>query len=267
MASEPARAADELTSAIRSIVARAFESQTRNQIAARGREMAAAIAETAGTAAGRTSEMAGDAWRDSAPQRREAAKTAKRASRDALKWGRRTWMKQLRPALGNAWSRRAAAIGAAGLAVPASRELVDQARVRLGIRQREEHRWRMFFLGIVLGAIGGAVAALLTAPRPGREMRDELAARARDAATNASEWVPIFQRDPEEQIADEKPVSLTEPAPQVSESEPSPVKAPRPQKRAGGPTEGVQRSSKGNGAEGYSPPSIPDTDQPESETV
>src|SRR5207247_394691 len=54
--------------------------------------------------------------------------------------------------------------------------------------------WRIFFIGLVLGAIGGAIAALLTAPRPGREVRGELAACARDAATDAREWVPVFPR-------------------------------------------------------------------------
>ena len=195
MASQPSKTADELTTAIRSLVDKALESQTREQIAARGREVAAAIAETAGTAAERASEIANEMWHDSAPQRRDAAKSADRMRRDAYKWGRKAWLKQVQPALRNAWSRRAAAIGAAGLAVPASRELVDQARIRLGIRQREERRWRFFFLGLLIGAVGGAIAALLTAPRPGREVRDELATRAREAATNAGEWVPIFQRE------------------------------------------------------------------------
>src|SRR5437870_2990059 len=174
MASQPSKTADDLTTAIRSLVDKALESQTREQIAARGREVAAAIAETAGTAAERASEIANDVWRESAPQRREAVKEAVRMRRDAFKWGRKAWLKQLQPALRNAWSQRAAAIGAAGLAVPASRELVDQARIRLGLRQREEHRWRIFFLGLVLGAIGGAIAALLPAPRPDERVRTEL---------------------------------------------------------------------------------------------
>src|SRR5438105_4742005 len=72
MASQPAKTADDLTTAIRSLVDKALESQTREQIAARGREVAAAIAETAGTAAERASEIANDVWRESAPQRREA---------------------------------------------------------------------------------------------------------------------------------------------------------------------------------------------------
>jgi len=80
MASQPSKTADELTTAIRSLVDKALESQTREQIAARGREVAAAIAGTAGTAAGRASDIANDVWRDSASQRREAAKTARRSS-------------------------------------------------------------------------------------------------------------------------------------------------------------------------------------------
>lgn len=196
MANGPSKTADELTTAIRSLIDRALESQTRDQVAARGRELAKAIAEGAGTAAERASEAANEAWRDSAPQRRKAAKQARRMSRDAWAWSRQRWMRQLRPALKDAWDRRAVTtLGAAGIAVPASGEIVNRARTRLGMR-REEHRWRTFFLGVIVGAITGAVVALLTAPRPGREVRDELASRARDAATNAPDWVPLFQREP-----------------------------------------------------------------------
>jgi gas vesicle protein len=94
------------------------------------------------------------------------------------------------------------------------RQVMDQARARLGIQRKEERRWRSFFVGLVIGAIAGAIAALLTAPRAGREMRDELAARAREAATTAREaattareaagsatdWVPLFQRSPDETL-------------------------------------------------------------------
>src|SRR5439155_6735388 len=102
MASQPSKTADELTTAIRSHVDKSLESQTREQIAARGREVAAAIAGTAGTAAGRASDIANDVWRDSASQRREAAQTAKRMRREAaqtaermrrdgIRWGRGSW--------------------------------------------------------------------------------------------------------------------------------------------------------------------------------
>ncbi|HEX2193571.1 MAG TPA: YtxH domain-containing protein [Candidatus Limnocylindria bacterium] len=57
-----------------------------------------------------------------------------------------------------------------------------------------------FLLGVVVGAAAGAIVALLTTPKPGREMRDELAVKARDAAERAreeaGEWVPLFQREP-----------------------------------------------------------------------
>jgi hypothetical protein len=196
MATEPSRTADELTTAIRSLVDKALDARTRDEIAARGRELASAIAETAGTAAERASVAANEAWRDSAPQRREAAKQARQMSRDALRWGRQRWIKQLRPTLKETWDRRVVTgLGAAGIGVPASREIAKQAQIRLGLKRAEERRWRTFFLGVVLGAIAGAVVALLTAPRPGREMRDELATRAREAANNAGEWVPLFQRE------------------------------------------------------------------------
>ena len=263
MASQPSKTADELTSAIRSLVDKALESQTREQIAARGREVAAAIAESAGTAAVRASDMATDMWRESAPQRRTAMKTADRMRRDAVKASRRAWLKQLQPALRNAWSRRAAAIGAAGLAVPASRELVDQARIRLGIRQREEHRWRIFFLGLVLGAIGGAIAALLTAPRAGREVRDELASRARDAANNAGEWVPIFQREAVEPaaMADASSAEISPPAATGSDPSLASPEAPaRPRKRTVASSDAAGALGSSNGANRIS-------DQPEVDAI
>jgi hypothetical protein len=267
MASQPSKTADELTTAIRSLVDKALESQTREQIAARGREVAAAIAETAGTAAERASDIASDVWRESAPQRRDAMRTAERMRRDAFKLGRRAWLKQVQPAVRNAWSRRAAAIGAAGLAVPASRELVDQARIRMGLRQREEHRWRIFFIGLVLGAIGGAIAALLTAPRPGREVRDELAARARDAANNAGEWVPIFQRETVETppISQARPLEGSSPV-TASQAPTGTEPAARPRKRTVERGEAPRSSETGNGAD-ISASAMPETDQPENDAI
>ena len=87
----------------------------------------------------------------------------------------------------------------------------------MGIRARREQRhWGAFFVGLLIGAAAGVVAAVLTAPKAGREIRDELAVtakdaaakarevasrtreevstRAREAAASAGEWVPIFQR-------------------------------------------------------------------------
>lgn len=205
MARDPSKATDELTTAIRSVVERALESKTREQIAARGRDLATVIAGTAGTAAERASVLAGEAWRDSAPQRKEAAKSARQMSRQAVAWGRGTWKRRVGPAVRDAWDGRAAALAAAGIAVPTSRELAKQAQKRLKLQRHEERRWRTFFLGVVLGAIAGAVVALLTAPRPGREVRDELAQRARGAATTAGEWAPLFQRTSE---ADEPAAAL-----------------------------------------------------------
>ena len=267
MASQPSKTADELTTAIRSLVDKALESQAREQIAARGREVAAAIAETAGTAAERASEIANDVWHDSAPQRREAMKSAERMRRDVFKWSRKAWLKQLQPALRNAWSRRAAAIGAAGLAVPASRELVDQARIRLGIRQREERRWRFFFLGLVIGAAGGAIAALLTAPRPGREVRDELASRAREAATNAGEWVPIFQREGIETTISRSGSSAASEAIATDETAPGVDRPPRARKRAPENSEMTPSKAKGNGADAPPSASTPESDRPEGDGI
>jgi hypothetical protein len=123
----------------------------------------------------------------------------------------------MQPGIGRLWNNRTAALGAAGAALPVARELIDDAAVRIGLRRRREQRhWGAFFIGILIGAAGGVIAAMLTAPKPGREMRDELAGtakeaatrarevasrageevvtRAREAAASAGEWVPIFQR-------------------------------------------------------------------------
>ncbi len=194
MASVPTKTADELTTAIRSVVDRALESTVREQVAARGREVATVIAETAGTVAERASEAASDAWRETTPQRREALKNAERMQADALRWSRRTWTSQLRPALQKAFKDGSLRLTAAGASVPITKEIADRARERLGVQRREERRWRTFFLGLVVGAAIGAVAAILTAPKPGREVRDDLATRARGAAEGASEWSPLFQR-------------------------------------------------------------------------
>ncbi|HEX2141153.1 MAG TPA: YtxH domain-containing protein [Candidatus Limnocylindria bacterium] len=187
--------ADEVSTTVRSMVERVLEADVRDQMARRGRELATVVAEASDTVSARAAE----AWRESAPTRRDAQRQVRKASRDAMKWGRRTWKKDLGPSVKQLWSRRAAAIGAAGAALPVAGELVDDAAVRLGIRRREERRWTAFFLGVVLGAVAGAVVALMTAPKPGREMRDELAERARDAASRAreagTEWKPLFQRE------------------------------------------------------------------------
>jgi gas vesicle protein len=191
MSSARAGTADELAANVRSLIDRVLAADMTETIARRSKEIAATLGDASETAADR----AQDAWRDSAPVRRDATRTMQRASRDAMKWGRRTWSKELGPQLRDLWKRREVAMGAAGAAIPVGRELVDSAAVRLNLRRREERHWRAFFVGLVLGAIGGAVIALLTAPKPGRDMRDDLAERARDAAETAGEWVPLFQRD------------------------------------------------------------------------
>ena len=87
------------------------------------------------------------------------------------------------------------AIGAAGAAIPATQAVIDDTAVRLGIKQERRH-WGAFFLGVLIGAAAGAIVALLTAPKRGSEMRDELGTRAEELATKAKdEWVPIFQRE------------------------------------------------------------------------
>lgn len=196
MATGPSTTADDLADNIRAMVDRMVDAEFTKQLARRGREVTAVLAERAQG----MGEAAAEAWDDSAPARRDAAKRMNRASRDAAKWSERAWRRSVRPAIRDMWKRRTLAIGAAGAAVPASRELLETAAARIGVQRREERRWGAFFLGLVIGAIGGAIVALLTAPKTGSEIRrelgeradgvrEELAARARDV-----EWVPLFER-------------------------------------------------------------------------
>jgi gas vesicle protein len=214
--------ADEVPTTVRSIVEKVLEADVADQIARRSRELATAVSE----ATDAVSARAGEAWRESEPARRDAEKAMRAASKDALSWSRRTWKKDLRPTLRDLWSRRTMAIGAAGAAIPVSRGIAEDAAVRLGLKKRREQRhWMAFFLGLLIGAAAGAAVALLTAPKPGREMRDELAEkakdaaeRAREAAGGAGEWVPLFQR-PEAEVAavnGEPSASIIEPAPEAT---------------------------------------------------
>jgi len=201
--------ADQVTTNARSMVERLFDPKVQDAVTQRARALVAALGEAAEMA----SDRAATGWRDAEPMRRDAA----RASREALRWGRQTWRRKLLPGLNRLWDKRTVALGAAGAAVPVARELIDDAAVRMGIRTRtEERHWGSFFGGLLLGAAAGVIAAILTAPKVGRQMRDELAetardaatrarevastgarevaARAREAAASAGEWVPIFQR-------------------------------------------------------------------------
>jgi hypothetical protein len=243
--------ADQVTTNAKALVERLFDPKVQDNVTKRARALVAAL----GDAAEMTSERAASGWRDAEPMRRDAA----RAAREALRRGTRTWQKDLLPGLSRLWDKRTVALGAAGAAVPVARELIDDAAVRMGIKERREERhWGSFFIGLLLGAAGGLIAAILTAPKAGREMRDELAVTAKDAATRASElasigakevaarareaaevageWVPIFQR-PEidgdlnggsivEPIAD----SIVDPipAPEITPPAATRKRAPRP---------------------------------------
>ena len=235
--------ADEVPTRVRSIVENVLEAEVTDTIAKRGRELAAAV----GQATEAVAERAEEAWKDSAPQRRDAEKAAREASREAMRWGRRTWEKELRPNLRDLWSRRSAAVAAAGAAIPVGKGIVDDAAVRLGVRKRSEQRhWTAFFLGLLIGAAAGALIALLTTPKPGREMRDELAERARDAAEKAREaagatdWVPLFQR-PEDTNGGVQAEVTTPPVETELPAEPVADTAPSPAIDAG-PSEGEEQS-------------------------
>lgn len=189
----PASTADDIADNIRSLIDRVVDAKFTQEMAQRGQDIAAAIADRGGE----VGKLADEAWRDLRPARRDAAKRVSRATGDAAKWSDETWRRSLRPTLRDLWKQRTVAIGAAGAAVPASKELVEGAAVRLGLKQREERHWGAFFLGLLLGAAAGAIVAMLTTPKRGSEMRQELATRVDEVATKAkdTEWVPMFQRD------------------------------------------------------------------------
>lgn len=198
MPTGPAPTADEIAVTIRSLIDRVSDAKLTQELARRGQEVAGIVAERGADVGDRASE----AWRDTRPLRRQAAKRAAEEISEAARWSDRTWRSSLRPMLKDFWKRRTIAIAAAGAAVPAAQELVDTAAVRLGLREQEEQRhWGAFFLGLLIGAAAGAIAALLTAPKRGEEMRRELAVKADEvrnelaARAKDAEWVPIFQSD------------------------------------------------------------------------
>jgi gas vesicle protein len=226
------------------MVERLFDPKVQDNVTKRGRALVAALGEAAEMA----SERAATSWRDAEPIRRDAA----RAGREALRRGSQTWSREVLPGLNRLWSKRAAALGAAGAAVPVARELIDDAAVRMGIRARREPRhWGAFIGGLLLGAAAGLIAAILTAPKAGREMRDELAetakdaatrarevastgarevaAKAREAAASAGEWVPIFQR-PEAELNGVTTEAITDAieAPEVTPPASARKRTPRP---------------------------------------
>jgi hypothetical protein len=98
MATSPAATADEIADNIRSLVDRMFDAKLTQEVTkevSRRAEEVGAFAE--------------DAWRESRPMRRDAAKTIARAGDDAAKWYR----KSMRPMLRDLWKRRVVALGAA----------------------------------------------------------------------------------------------------------------------------------------------------------
>ena len=227
--------ADRASTSIKDLVNKVLEAQKQEQIAQRAHQLVTNMSDAAGIA----SQRAAEAWRDSAALRRETSRTVARAGREATRWGRTTWRRDLAPGLRDLISKRTLTFGAAGAVAPAVSELVGDAAARLGIgRRREERHWGSFFLGLLLGAAAGAVAALLTAPKAGRQMRDELAMTAREAAgkareaalqardaaadvaANASDWMPIFQRNPVDTDSAEPVVEEAAPTPVVKSAKP-----------------------------------------------
>jgi gas vesicle protein len=210
MPTSPAsRTADDIADNIRSLIDRVVDAKFTQEMAKRGQDVAETLA-----------ERGNEAWRDSRPMRRDAARRLGRATDDAAKWSDQTWRTSLRPMLKDLWKQRTLAAGAAGAAVPAGRELVDTAAARLGIRKRQEERhWGAFFLGLMLGAAAGAIVALLTTPKRGDEMRHELGSRADELATKArDEWVPLFQNETTNGHTDAASAAIGDAAPTLEEA-------------------------------------------------
>lgn len=183
MPSPAARTADDIADNIKTLIDRMVEAKITQDVAKRAEDVAETVA-----------ERADEAWRETRPMRRNVARSLAHATADAAKWSDRTWRKSVRPFLKDIWKQRTVAAGAAGAAVPAGKELVDTAAVRLGLKRQEERHWGAFFLGLLLGAAAGAVVAMLTTPKRGEELRQELGTRADELATKArDEWVPLFQ--------------------------------------------------------------------------
>ncbi|MEO5987105.1 MAG: YtxH domain-containing protein [Candidatus Limnocylindria bacterium] len=198
MPTGPAATADDITESIRSFIDRVTDANVTREMAKRGQTVAGLLAER-GAEVG---DRATDAWRETRPLRQDAADAVVRAGGEAARWSDRTWRSSVRPMVRDLWKRRTLAMGAAGAALPVGKELVDTAAARLGLRERTERRhWGMFFGGLILGAIGGAIAAMLFTPKRGSEIRREIGSRAdgvRDEiASRAKEadWMPIFQRE------------------------------------------------------------------------
>ena len=105
---------------------------------------------------------------------------------------------------------------------------------------------------MLIGAAAGAVIAILTTPKPGREMRDELAEKARDAADKAREaaggagdWVPLFQRPEEATAAYRRHPSANE---RPAHGEPPDEAGRDDPHRAGGAERYGSRTGRGRGA-------------------
>ncbi len=210
---------DQASRSVKELVDRVLEAKTQEQIAQRARELAAVLGEVAGSASQRASE----AWRESAPLREDASRTVGDAGRKAAAWSAQTLQHDVAPALKRLLSSRTALMGAAGAVAP------TVAKLR-GKERREARHWGSFFVGLLVGAAAGVVAALLSAPKAGRQIRDDLAVtareaagrareaanQAREAAANAGDWMPIFQRSTPEAVA-----TMTTPAVEEISSGPS----------------------------------------------
>ena len=139
--------ADEPSTRVRSMVEKLLEADMADQIGQRSREIAEAVSQASDNVHApcrRGMEGVGAA----APRGREG-RASRRARRHAL--GPPHVAARRAPELRKLWKQRKVAIATASAAIPAGRELVEDAAVRAGIRERRENRhWAAFFLGILI---------------------------------------------------------------------------------------------------------------------
>jgi gas vesicle protein len=205
---------ESLSAEIRALVDRLAQSDLPEQVAHRGRDLAEVLSDVAEESANR----AGEAWRESAPMRKEAEKAARAYGREAARWSGRTWRTAIRPRVRDLWRRRVVAYSAAGAAVPVGKELLSEATKGIGRGREPDRHWGAFFFGLLLGAVAGAAAALLTAPQTGQATRSTLAEKAREATMSVDDWRSVFQRSAEEASETIAPVTKAPRAPKASEA-------------------------------------------------
>lgn len=71
-------------------------------------------------------------------------------------------------------------------------------------KNNEDHSGRKFMLGAVLGAAAGAIAALLTAPKSGKETREDIKNKATELSQDALRQLRKLEGELSKKISDVK---------------------------------------------------------------